>query len=253
MIWEKNVQGSQLNCRRLFMRLQAKILKKEEIEILFSFLSQDRIESYRKTPLDSHEILLTRYLWNIALCEACYPALSLLEVALRNQIDKIFVKALGNTWLQENSKFLKLTERAEIEKVKTRINYSKKSKNLNNNNSELISTLTLGFWASLFRNEYAPLWHKHLKFLFPHLIARHRTPKFIFKQLRQIRDFRNRVFHHEPIWHWKNLLNRYQEILTVLDWLSPILKKSLIELERFQIVYEKGINLLSYEVEDYKI
>jgi hypothetical protein len=138
-------------------------------------------------------------------------------------------------------KVLKLPECTEIRNAKNRIHTSKKqTKSIDNNHSRIIATLTLGFWTSLFRNEYAPLWHKHLKELFPNLLSKHRTPKYIFEKLRSVRDFRNRVFHHEPIWHWRNLLDRYQEVIDALCWLSPVLKISLNELDRFGDIYNKG-------------
>lgn len=221
------------------MPLQAADFTTQDIKTVFRFLSQDRIQSYYKHPKDTHETLLGRYFWNISLCEACYPALSLLEVTLRNQIDDVLSTTIGTNWLHENSKILKSAECVEIEKAKNRI-VKKKLKTNSNYHSELIATLTLGFWTSLFRNEYAPLWHKHLKTLFPYLLARYRTPKYIFEQLRHIRDFRNRVFHHEPIWHWQNLLERYKEIVFTLSWFSPTLKKALGQVDRFETIYKKG-------------
>ncbi len=103
-------------------------------------------------------------------------------------------------------------------------------------------SLTLGFWTGLFRKEYAPLWHSHIKGVFPCLVARDRTPQFVFRRLTKIRLFRNRVFHHEPIWHWPNLLQQYQEIKETIEWLSPELKEPLSRLDRFKQVYEEGFN-----------
>jgi hypothetical protein len=36
-----------------------------------------------------------------------------------------------------------------------------------------------------------------------------------------IRDLRNRIAHHEPIWQDKDLLVKYQSIMRLLEWMNP--------------------------------
>ncbi len=107
---------------------------------LLKFLSLERIESYRRVASDSEGLLLARYLWNIALCEACYPTLSLFEVALRNAVDHALVPVYGHVWLSETSSMLKPTEKAEILKNKLKLNPA-----YADNRNQLIVSLTLGF------------------------------------------------------------------------------------------------------------
>src|SRR5689334_21061592 len=52
---------------------------------LWRLVSAERIGSYRRGGADDEEAL-ARYLWNIALCEALYPSLHFLEIALRNAV-----------------------------------------------------------------------------------------------------------------------------------------------------------------------
>lgn len=50
-------------------------------------LSHERLDGYRQhAPADKDISLLARYLWNVQLCEALYPAIQCLEVTLRNSI-----------------------------------------------------------------------------------------------------------------------------------------------------------------------
>ena len=208
---------------------------------LLKFLSLERFEAYRQTSQETESMLLARYLWNIALCEACYPLLSLFEVALRNAIDHTLLPVYGEVWLSENSSILKSLEKNEILKHKNKLGVEKAS-----NRNQLIGFLTLGFWTGLFRKEYAPLWHAQLKAIFPHMLAKQRTPQHIQFRLSQVRYFRNRVFHHEPIWHWPNLLEKHEEIIEALNWLSPLLNEPLKRLDRFIDIYEKGTEKYLY-------
>ena len=50
-------------------------------------VSSKRLAAYQLQGGDNSDIeVLTRYVWNIKLCESFYPILQLLEVALRNSI-----------------------------------------------------------------------------------------------------------------------------------------------------------------------
>ena len=44
-----------------------------------------------------------------------------------------------------------------------------------------------------------------------------RTRKHIEKKIEKIKRFRNRIFHHEPIWKM-NLNENYKDILEVISW-----------------------------------
>jgi hypothetical protein len=63
-------------------------------ELLYQSLlrpfSNERLRAFAKTADDKERIILTRYLWNVALCEAYYPILHVLEIALRNAVFQAF-------------------------------------------------------------------------------------------------------------------------------------------------------------------
>lgn len=44
--------------------------------------------------------------------------------------------------------------------------------------------------------------------------------KAVYREVRQINDIRNRIFHHEPIFS-DDISRHYARCLTVLGWLSP--------------------------------
>ncbi|WP_052403135.1 hypothetical protein [Legionella massiliensis] len=88
----------------------------------------------------------------------------------------------------------------------------------------IVAELSFGFWTSLFdiRYEHSQvLWPKLLKGTFQYLPKRQRTRAFLSRELNRIRFLRNRVFHHEPIWPWKDLAQQHQQILNLTNGLSP--------------------------------
>ena len=53
-------------------------------------ISSPRLSKYRSGDESDFEVI-AKYVWNIALCEALYPALHTLEVALRNAVHQAAV------------------------------------------------------------------------------------------------------------------------------------------------------------------
>jgi hypothetical protein len=90
-------------------------------------LSNERLHEYRRTPSDPALQRLGLYAWNIALCEALYPALHLCEVTLRNSLFEVLrrefpVVAHGTRvtcWLDAGTRVL-TAEHAERVKVAKR-------------------------------------------------------------------------------------------------------------------------------------
>ena len=61
-------------------------------------LSPDRLGAYGQVQ-EGHRVIVARYLWNIAISEALYAPLHILEVGLRNAIDRAMVAETGSaTW-----------------------------------------------------------------------------------------------------------------------------------------------------------
>jgi len=68
-------------------------------------LSVERLRPYRTAPEDTDSVVLARYLWNMALSHALYPALHLLEVSLRNRIHQAATERFGTIWLKDSRSF----------------------------------------------------------------------------------------------------------------------------------------------------
>lgn len=84
--------------------------------------------------------------------------------------------------------------------------------------SQLVASLSLGFWVSLLRRHYNPsLWAAQTHAAFPNLVAPESMAD-VSDAGTAIQDLRNRIFHQEPlIGH--NLSQDYAAILRMLRWI----------------------------------
>lgn len=185
------------------------------------------------TSSDDH---FAHYLWNIALCESLYPALQCLEVTLRNSIHDSATAAFCNPeWFESV-----LVERERVHIVRARVRLESQGKTPNPD--DIIAALSLGFWVNLFYRSYEQkLWPRMLSEVFPHISPRLRTRQNISLRLHPIRNLRNRVFHHEPIWYWQNLEERHAETFEAIGRINPEMQTLVRAIDRFPEVYAQGL------------
>ncbi len=67
-----------------------------------------------------------------------------------------------------------------------------------------------------------------------------RERSLIRASLDRIRRLRNRVFHHEPVWHLPDLEHRHEETLETIGWISRAMLAMTRLLDRFDSVYTMG-------------
>ncbi len=66
-----------------------------------------RLEAYRLAPADDDLLLLSRYFWNMAICESLYPSRQGLEISLRNSMHGAIAQHIGaDDWFEEHHRLL---------------------------------------------------------------------------------------------------------------------------------------------------
>jgi hypothetical protein len=68
-----------------------------------------------------------------------------------------------------------------------------------------------------------------------------RSRKELSPLLNRMRHLRNRVFHHEPVWHWSNLAQQHALALDLIGWFSPELRATIEPGDRFRAVHTAGV------------
>ena len=102
----------------------------------------------------------------------------------------------------------------------------------------------------MFKGQYERiLWPLLLSNVFPHAPRRQRSRTDISRRVDRIRRLRNRVFHHEPIWHLPDLADQHALILETIGWISPAMLAMTRLLDRFDSVYTRGSQLYAVELE----
>ena len=202
-------------------------------------LHTERIDAYRRDGADSN-LTLSRYLLNMALSEAFYPALQFAEIALRNAVHReLSVRCRTDAWY--DSPLARLTPWQQDKVAEAKDALRKRRKPLSS--GRIVAELTFGFWTGFFNKTHSRtgIGSYLSKNAFPHAPATEQYQIKIDKRWLEIRDLRNRVFHHERILHWKDLDARHQAILQIIAWMSPELRDLADALDRFTSIRRAGL------------
>ena len=179
---------------------------------LIDVLSNERFETYRRWA-DGDEALAVRlYTFNVQLSAALYSPLHILEVALRNLVDRRLTAIYGPDWLNDPVALPGRYQRDCVAKARTQLLREHKPAS----HGQMIAELTFGFWSSLFGRDATRLW-QHLRPIFQTKGLQRGT---VAAQLRDLRRLRNRVAHYEPILA-QPLGHLYGDLTTLTGWLSP--------------------------------
>ncbi len=189
------------------------------------FLSPERLAPFKLMENDPQELVIQRYLWNVELAAAFYGPLQIFEVGLRNSIDRSFRAAYGDDWLTRPG----LLAPNEVKKVNAALDdLNKRGQPMTR--GKVIAQLMLGFWAQLFSRHYEVgstrrvsvyFWPHRAAEIFPFAPRPMKTRKAMSTRIERVTKFRNRVFHHEPIWKRNDLKILHYEICETARWISP--------------------------------
>ena len=205
-----------------------------EVEKIVKYISNERFSSYqRRYPNDLKKSLLL-YQSNIEISQSFYSNLSILEVSLRNTINKSCIIHFGSdNWLKEE---LPKELKRQIIEIETKLKRSGKEPT----NDRIIAELNFGFWTTLFNRSNAKVFWKPLMKSFSDLPNDKRKRTVISAKLNRLRTFRNRIYHYDPIvWDIRELVSRRAEIDKILTWIEPEIAKWAKKIDTFEEVRNK--------------
>ena len=198
-------------------------------------LSPERFEAHRATNNNDIETL-TRYVWNIELCNSFYPLLQNLEIGFRNGLHYALAKHFSDDlWLVNQRRIFGRYDQATIDKARQELIRNSKPIVA----GRLIAELNFGFWTGLLSNRYERIfWNKPQIYnnTFQNLPVRLRNRQILADRFNDIRRFRNRIFHHERILH-RNLPQTHNLILDTIRLLGTNLLKTTQIIDRFPTVF----------------
>lgn len=181
-----------------------------------NIISQERLTKYLRAAGFDQERALALYGWNIQISEAFFPVLSASEVCLRNIISARLDSLYGHTWWDDQA-FLTQIRSGGTRVVKTARDKLKTKGPVTSGG--MTAELNFGFWVNMLLPRHEPVFWSDLHAAFTHLPAPV-TYDRLYRRCDAVREFRNRVFHHEPILHL-NITSEYSQIMELIAWLSP--------------------------------
>lgn len=161
-------------------------------------LSPARLSRYLNACSGDTNKALTLYRHNVKLCQKFYGVLSLFEIILRNAVNEHYKKYFNdNDWIitqiQPGGMLENCIHLADVNKQ-----YNKLQKNGKYTHDRLVSSMSFGFWTYMFNKQAFRKGGQTLLQIFPNR-TKGVGQKVIYNELMEIKTFRNRIAHHEPI------------------------------------------------------
>lgn len=202
-------------------------------------LEGERLEAFRQDGADPL-FALSRYLWNMAVCESLYSPLQMAEIALRNRIHACFCEKFSLEDWYTTSGLLLPWQEEQVDKAIKEL----KRKGMSVAPGKVVAELNFGFWTGFFNraHERTGVAHTLIKPVFRFAPKYEREARNLDGRWTQIRELRNRVFHHERIIHWTDLASQHTALVEAIGWISPELRELTEKLDTFSTVHGNGID-----------
>ncbi|AHG42819.1 CAAX protease [Pseudomonas syringae CC1557] len=236
--------------------------------LIEQMISPHRIASYSKVFSTTNDMeLVGAYLWNSHVCAALYPLLGAAEVTLRNAIDAALTADLGKFWWKKGTlQYKSFTSGATrlpyplehlTNNFQSAYRIAKREKARRTGGSgapdhqEIISQTEFSTWEFILENEFMGnnlIWPKNLGRVFRGAWPTSANMLLYCKdRVALVRNFRNRVFHHEPAWKRYNVSNEQQAVTHLHEKISKIIELiSWISPEKIDLLEKSGVIRTAY-------
>jgi hypothetical protein len=180
------------------------------------------------------------YAWNGRLSAAVHEELGMLEVILRNALDRQLVTyhqvALGGDGRWYADRRMPWQSGRMIDQIARARAQATGNWRFPEFQGKVIAELTFAFWRYVLAAPYqSTLWAPALRHAFPHLRPARRAT--VYEVVDRLNSVRNRVAHHEPI-HCLNIASRHQEVLLAASWIDPAAAAWIAETSRVTAVLQ---------------
>lgn len=166
-----------------------------EIQDAQKWFSPARMQRYIRACGGDGMKAVMLYSYNAQLSQAFFGVISLFEVMLRNAINEHYLQTLGADWIVHQATPGGLLEHEADEIDETRKAYIKEGIY---SHDKMVGSFTFGFWTYMFTKRNYKIGGKTLLQIFPNR-KKGTTQKQVYANITSIREFRNRIAHHEPI------------------------------------------------------
>jgi hypothetical protein len=190
----------------------------EELQKIPHVLSEPRFATYLRAKNNDRQLALKLYQWNLEVSAAFIAPLHVLEVVLRNATIDAIESVHGLNWAFNNGFIRSLPEPSNGYKPRSDlINTSRRQPTT----GKVVADLKFIFWEKMFTVRHdSRLWDNHLRRVLPFApstLSVQSIRSQVNSDIRDIRQLRNRIAHHEPIFT-RQLSDDYTKILKLIEW-----------------------------------
>lgn len=170
-------------------------MKYKEYEIAFS---PARLSRYKAACGGDTRKAMKLYRYNVKLCQKYYAVLNIFEIVLRNAVDRHF-RAYYNDphWIEHQLQAGGMLSHSPHRKDAQK-HISELTKKGKLTPDKVVSAQSLGFWTYMFNKIPFNAGGKSILNIFPNKQVG-LGQKAVYNELQGIKQFRNRIAHHEPI------------------------------------------------------
>lgn len=185
-----------------------------------------RLNPYQEAACRGNTHAEDLYRWNLQVSEAFYPALSCLEVSVRNAVNDQLQATYGRLDWWASAPL----DHHDASKVRQASDDLRRRKGIDPPCADnIVAELSFGFWVSLLSRRYdRHFWVPALHKAFP---GYHGDRESLRDNLQAMLMLRNRIMHHEPI-HHRHLEADHAKIYRLLCYIEPEAATWLREFDR---------------------
>ncbi len=232
--------------------------------LIDALITNDRLNSYKKVFQCSNDVeLVGAYLWNTEVCSALYPLLTAAEVTLRNSIDTTLSRKIGKFWWSKSRLHFSSFAQGGLEPFPVaaiKQNFSKATNQVRRDkkdryksravptHQEVIAKTEFSTWEFILDHEFMGpglMWPQSLGTVFRGTWPTSKATNMLSSTkdlVKTVREFRNRVSHHEPVWKRYGVSTEDDAILHLHEKLDKIIELiSLVSPEKLELIVKNGL------------
>lgn len=213
-----------------------------DYEALQRLVTPERLTSYLRSTDGDIRQAFALYDWNIEASASVLSMAAMVEVVLRNALDRQMTAWARTRGLADWLDAPPLDPRG-LADVSQAFSRASRGRRRPMTHGHVVAELNLGFWRYLASRKYlTTLWVVHLSEAFPHLDRDPQSKRVqIESDAQQLLFLRNRAAHHEPI-HRRNLTADLGQALHLVAAIDPVAEQWVRARERItEVIAQRPI------------
>ena len=233
--------------------------------LIDELITNERLNSYVPVFQHSDDVeLVGAYLWNTHVCSALYPLLTAAEVTLRNSIDTALAQNISHFWWSRSRLHYKSFANGSPEpfavsaiknnfsKAADQVRKDKRSRygiaNVRPTHHEVIAKTEFSTWEFILDPEFMGpglIWPTYLGAVFKGNWPSSKASTMLSSTkdlVKTVREFRNRVSHHEPVWKRHGVQTELDAVAHLHEKINKITQLiALVSPDKEQLILRNGL------------